>query len=189
MGFSLNTVDDLGSMGFSKIRAVSDMGFHIGIVFNFILSQNLDLRLIPSFSFGERFVEYYEDDLSEYSARQELDPYSLELPLLIKYNIYNMSRSSIYAVGGAKYSYDLRIYDNMQMAGDDILYVQPRKSDYHIKGGLGFQRNLRRIKLSTEIRASFGLMNLVLPGNVGTRYYESIDRLLSRNIMISLIIE
>lgn len=193
LGFSLHTVNDFESMGFSKIRAVSDLGFNIGIVFNFFLFENLDLRLIPSFTFGKRFVEYYEDDLSNFPYLQELDPYTLELPLLFKYNFYNVSNSSIYAVGGVKYSYDFNSAEGY-VAGDDFLYFRTLREDFHIEAGLGFQIKLKYIKLSTEIKGSFGIKNLVLPGDedhplIEQRHWEAIDRLHSRNFMISLIIE
>jgi hypothetical protein len=55
--------------------------------------------------------------------------------------------------------------------------------------GAGFDVYFSWFKFSAEIKGSFGLKNLALPGESNEMFYSSIDRLNSRSIMISFLFE
>lgn len=196
----LNTLDfalwpekDLQEYGFTYVLPSQDYGFHVGIVSNLKLHQYFDLRFIPTFSFGDRYIDYYYGDYEDgYTDRQVLEPYFFpDFPLHIKYKSARMTNTRAYVIGGVKYSYDRGSYEGRQPSGDDPLFLRTAKHDFHYEIGVGFDHYFYYFKFSTEIKASFGFRDLVLAGDDGldARYWNSIDRLNSRSIMISFLFE
>ncbi len=182
--------------GFTYVLPTQDYGFHVGIVSNLKLHQYFDLRFIPTFSFGDRYIDFYEDDYDQgYKYRQELSPYFLDFPLHIKYKSARMTNTRAYVIGGVKYSYDLGSYEDRRPGGDNPLFLRTAKNDFHYEIGVGFDHYFYYFKFSTEIKASFGFRNLVLDGEedivfgAQERHWSSIDRLNSRSIMISFLFE
>ena len=182
--------------GFTYVLPTQDYGFHVGIVSNLKLHRYFDLRFIPTFSFGDRYIDFYEDDYDQgYKYRQELSPYFLDFPLHIKYKSARMTNTRAYVIGGVKYSYDLGSYEGRQAGGDNPLFLRTAQNDFHYEIGVGFDHYFHYFKFSTEIKASFGFRNLVLDGVVDSvfdsqeRHWNSIDRLNSRSIMISFLFE
>lgn len=196
MDFALKPTAGDDDEGFSYILPQPDYGFHVGIVSNLKLGEYFDLRFIPTFSFGDRYIGYFTGDYNgpdSYDYRQVMDPYFLDFPLHIKYKSARMTNTRAYIIGGVKYSYDLRSFEGKD-PGDDPLFIRTRRNDFHYEIGLGFDHYFYYFKFSTEIKASFGFRNLVLPGDprhidVQERHWTSIDRLQSRSIMISFLFE
>jgi hypothetical protein len=180
---------------FTYILPTQDYGVHVGIVSNLKLHQYFDLRFIPTFAFGDRYIDYYYDDYEDgYTDRQVLEPYFLDFPLHIKYKSARMTNTRAYVIGGVKYSYDLGSYEGRGTT-DDPLFLRTAKHDFHYEVGVGFDHYFYYFKFSTEIKASFGFRNLVLDGEkdivfgAEERHWNSIDRLNSRTIMISFLFE
>ncbi len=203
MDFKLIPIKDLPNQGFlpdgngidnpsptDSLRYVlphQDIGFHIGIVSNLKLGRFFDLRFVPAISFGDRYIEYYEGPFGDgYEHRQELDATILEFPLHIKYKSVRMTNTRAYVIGGIKYTHDLASTEEAQA---DEIYARLAQNDIHYEFGVGFDHYFYYFKFSTEIKASFGLTNLIREGNKGRVYYDSIDRLNSRSIMISFLFE
>ncbi len=181
--------------GFTYVLPSQDYGFHVGIVSNLKLHQYFDLRFIPTFSFGDRYIDYYEGNYDDgYKYRQELSPYFLDFPLHVKYKSARMTNTRAYIIGGVKYSHDLGSYEGRR-PGNDPLFLRTAQNDFHYEVGIGFDHYFYYFKFSTEIKASFGFRNLVLKGEddigfgSGPRHWNSIDRLNSRSIMISFLFE
>lgn len=195
LGFAVKPATDLRNLSFHGQDSLKyvlpqyDYGFHVGIVSNLKLNQYFDLRFIPTFAFGDRYIDYYDGEFEDgHNDRQLMDPYLLDFPLHIKYKSARMTNTRVYVIGGVKYSYDLRSFEGRR-PGDDELFIRTRQHDWHYELGVGFDHYFYYFKFSTEIKASFGLRNLVLPGEEASRYYDSIDRLNSRSIMISFLFE
>ena len=63
MNYAIRPVDDLrSSFDFDYVLPEPDFGFHIGIVSNLKLNRYMDLRFVPTISFGDRHLEYYLED-------------------------------------------------------------------------------------------------------------------------------
>ncbi len=173
-------------------------GFNIGIVSNLKLTEHLDLRFIPTLVFADdRYIEYYTGAFNDGPAHNhhrfaENDPgvTQLDLPLHVKYKSVRMPNTRAYVIGGLKYSYDFASTEKGSTSGaQDVLFVKIGKNDIHYELGVGFDHYFYYFKFSTEIKASFGLMNLVRMGDEGARYFDSIDRVNSRSILISFLFE
>ena len=195
MNFDVTPVEDLPEP-FTYILQGQDYGFHVGIVSNLKLSQFFDLRFVPTFAFGTRWIEFYENEFEDgWSYRQEeLDPYFLDFPIHIKYKSARMTNTRVYVIGGIKFSHDLSSSEELEASGDVPLYLRTRQNDFHYELGVGFDHYFYYFKFSTEIKASFGFRNLVYRGDdahpsVNKTHWTSIDRLNSRSIMISFLFE
>ncbi len=200
MNYAIRPVESLREgQGFDYVLPEPDFGFHIGIVSNLKLNQYLDLRFIPAISFGDRHLEYYlPDDMagtgysSDWQRRephrdQDLEVTLLEFPLHLKYKSARMTNTRVYVLGGFKYSHDLASIE--LGAGEEIL-ARVARNDIHYEVGVGFDHYFYYFKFSGELKGSFGMFDLLRPGDDGfERYYNSIDRLNARSIMISLTFE
>ncbi len=195
MNFSIKPVDDLRDLDPDEklyyVLPEQDYGFHIGIVSSLKLGQFTDLRFIPTISFGERYLEYYKAEWDprdpDPGDRQYLEATILEFPLHLKYKSARMTNTRVYVLSGVKYTHDLASIE-MVIGGDPIL-ARVGRNDVHYEVGAGFDQYFYYFKFSAEIKLSFGLTNLIRDGNVHHRYYDSIDRLNSRSLMVSLTFE
>ena len=183
---------------FDYILPEPALGFNIGIVSNLKLTEYLDLRFIPTLVFADdRYVEYYQGDFDNgpnhnHHRFAENDPglTQLDLPLLLKYKSERISNTRAYVIGGLKYSYDFASTENKAAAdGADELYARIARNDIHYELGVGFDHYFYYFKFSTELKASFGLLNLLREGNKGAFYIDPISRVNARSIMISFLFE
>ncbi len=200
MNYALRPVEQLESnYGFEYALPEPDYGFHIGIVSNLKLHRYLDLRFIPTISFGDRYLEYYLPDydphnqntLSDWERRdpheeQDYEVTMLEFPLHLKYKSARMTNTRVYVLGGFKYTHDLASIE--LGVGDDIL-ARVARNDLHYELGAGMDHYFYYFKFSAEIKASFGMLDLVREGEAGPEFYNSIDRLNARSIMFSVTFE
>ena len=197
MQFAVKPAEDLQEThGFQHVLVEPDFGFHIGIVSNLKLTDFLDLRFVPTISFADRHIEYYTDYYSygpdgdaSYDERQELEVTMLEFPFHIKYKSERMLNTRAYVLGGFKYTHDLASIEHATSGGTGNVLARVARNDLHYEVGVGFDHYFYFFKFSTEVKASFGMGNLVRDGDDNARYYDSINRLSDRAIMISLLFE
>lgn len=199
MNFALRPVEDFHGLEspepgthdivtLHQVLPIGQNGFHLGIVSNLKLGPQLDLRFIPTLAFGDRRIRYSGLDRNgqklEPPLREQVESTFLEFPLHLKYKSVRIYNSRAYLIGGAKYSYDLASNENKD--GEDVLVRIPRH-DVYGEIGVGLDHYFEFFKFSLEVKGSLGLTNLIRHDN--TIYTNSIDRLNSKMIMISLLFE
>ena len=187
------------SFGFDGLNSVlprADWGFNIGIIGNVKINSMLDFRFIPTLVFGGRFVEYnYKipgtNGQESGIILQDLETTNIDFPVHFKFkSVRVLSNFRVYLLGGFKYSLDLASNQNKDEGeGENSLLLRTAKHDYMYELGAGFDVYFTWFKFSAEIKGSFGLKNLALPGESNEMFYSSIDRLNSRSIMISFLFE
>ncbi len=197
MDFSVNT-GTLSEYNLNSAKASAGFGLQIGLLSSFSLSENLSLRLIPTFVLGERSVDYdfihfdhiISDENKFAHTKQHTEVASLELPFNFQYKFTNNSRFQPFVLCGIKYSYDLSAsqYRLSDGAYNPLLF-KVGHDDIHIEVGTGIKRVYSLFSLSTEVKFSFGLNDLIHPGEYAPPYYESIEGLRSRSIMLSLVFQ
>jgi len=167
-----------------------EYGFHIGIVSNLRLAPMFDLRFVPTLAFGERFLEYrFLRAGSSSLITQPFETTFIELPLHVKYKSMRMTNVRAYVLGGFKFSIDLSSNQFKDEAEPELIYARTLRDDLQYELGAGFDFYFYYFKFSAEIKASFGLRNLIRPGEQGRIFYDPIDRLYSNTIMISFLFE
>lgn len=160
-------------------------GFTVGIVTNLRLTESLDLRFLPGMSFGERKLVYNIpiQDVNDVSNKDFFSIKStfLDFPLLIKYKSRRMNNERPYLLGGFAYRIDIS-----KTGQEDLVRLVPYNS--YIEAGMGWDTYLQFFRLSTELKFSFGIGNLLDDGPKNTQpqvYTNAISKITSNMFTLS----
>lgn len=159
-------------------------GFTVGIVTNLRLAESFDLRFLPGMSFGERklvynipVVDVTSDNTEYYSIKSTF----LDFPLLLKYKSKKMNNQRPYLIAGPA----LRI-DISKSGQEDLVRLKPFST--YLEAGVGWDSYLQFFRLSTELKFSFGLNNVLDTGPKTTQaqvYSSAFSRLISNVFTLS----
>ena len=189
----LPNADDYRVLG---VTAASSPGFSVGILGNLRLMRFVDLRFIPSLSFGSRTLQYNirgtgmagtpAGSDTTFLVNKKVNSTYLTFPLLIKYRSWRKDNYGAYLIGGVNYSIDLAAAKKTKQdtgTGD----IKLRTHDVAAELGAGFDFYNAYFKLSVEAKMIFGLKNLMVNDN--TLYSGSINQLHSKIFMLSFTFE
>ncbi len=167
----------------TKVRADIDKltpGFTVGIVTNLRLAESFDLRFLPGMSFGERQLVYnipipdtYSNGKGYYSIKSTF----LDFPLLVKYKSRKMNNQRPYLIAGGALRWDIS-----KSGQEDLVRLKP--FDTYIETGVGWDTYLQFFRLSTELKFSFGLSNILDSGpkNTVPQVYSNTFTKLTSNV-------
>lgn len=170
--------------GTEKIRAdISTLtpGFTVGIVTNLRLSESFDLRFLPGMSFGERKLTYNIpiQDINDLGNKTfySIKSTFLDFPLLLKYKSRKMNNQRPYLIAGGAYRIDIS-----KSGQEDLVRLKPLSA--YLEAGVGWDSYLQFFRLSTELKFSFGLNNVLDAGPKSTQaqVYSNAFSKLSSNI-------
>jgi hypothetical protein len=142
-GFSmgLNTMDFNAKMNPSDTNnwtaevVALKPGINIQIVMDYRPTTYLDVRFLPGVSFGQRNLNFYDEDGVLVNDEQQLESSFLEFPLLLKAKGMRLNNSRPYLIGGINFRYDLaakKEYDE-----ESAVYMRLRKADLYYEIGAG----------------------------------------------------
>jgi Outer membrane protein beta-barrel domain len=158
-------------------------GINLGMITNFRLHNNWDVRFIPAVSLQERRFNYIFSDrnLQDSIYSRTLEAAFVDLPLMLKFksDVYHNYR--VYVLLGAKYSRNL-ISDKRARADPDLIRIG--QNNFCIESGIGLDIYSDRVKLCPEIRYSLGVNNMYESQN--TRFGNVIQSLNLHNILICI---
>ena len=189
--FRISSKPDLAeydSLMMVNTRSLS--GFSLGIVTNLRMGKYFDLRFIPGLSFGDRYVNYtirYSTG-SEIVIPKSAESVYLDLPLLVKFKSSRMLNNiRAYVLAGGQYSFDMISAKKKKSPtnGDVVLKLNPH--DVQAQVGVGFDFYCTYFKFSTELKMSFGFLNMLVPED--NMYATSVTGLYAKNLQISFIFE
>lgn len=159
-------------------------GFTVGIVSNLRLTESFDLRFLPGMSFGERKLVYNipvidlnSDNRANYSIKSTF----LDFPLLVKYKARRMNNQRPYLIAGLAYRIDIS-----KTGVEDLVRTKPFSS--YVETGVGWDNYLEFFRLSTELKFSFGLNNVLNVGPKDTQaqvYSDALTQLVSNVFTLS----
>ncbi len=157
-------------------------GFRVGAVTNLRLSEYFDLRFLPSIAFGDRELVYNVEIYDVNQGTHPLDFYTikstyLEFPLLIKYKSSRLNNQRPYIIAGGAFRIDIS-----KSGQEDLLQMD--KTDFYFEAGVGWDSYFRFFRLSTELKVSLGLNNIIKNGTDPTQrqYYSNAIKDLRSNI-------
>ncbi len=212
MNFSVKPVDNLNLYTWSKqqapdlpnadaykvlgITSSASPGFSVGILGNLLLAKYLDLRFIPSLSFGSRTLSYTIQAFNmagtpagtdtTFMVNKKVNSTYLTFPLLFKYRSRRANNIGAYFIGGLNYSIDLAaVKKTKQDSGTGEIKLKTHDIGAEIGAGFDFYNTY--FKLGVEAKMIFGLNNLVVDDN--TLYSGSISQLHSKVFMLSFTFE
>lgn len=189
MNFAIKPLDNLRPLDtLYDVEALPELGFNIGIIADLKLNNFMNLRFIPSLSFGERTLNYsikYNNQIISLISKKVESTY-IEFPLELKLRSQRMTNTRAYVLGGVKYCLDLA--SQAKKKEDENEYViKLSKSDVLLELGVGFDFYLVYFKLGTELKMSYGINDLLIREN--NVFTNGIERLNSKMFQFSLTFE
>ncbi|MBO7444964.1 MAG: PorT family protein [Bacteroidales bacterium] len=165
-------------------------GFNLGIVTNLRLGKYFDLRFIPGLAFGDRIVNYsilYQSG-NQLVTKKNAESVYLDLPLMIKFKSSRMMNNiRTYVIAGAQYSLDLISAAKKQSSNPQEIILKLYPNDFQGFAGIGFDFYCTYFKFSTELKMSFGFVNLLKEED--NMYATSVTSLKSKILQISFTFE
>jgi hypothetical protein len=161
-------------------------GLNIQIVMDYRPTTYIDFRFLPGVSFGQRNLNFYDEDGVLVNDKQQLESSFLEFPLLIKAKGMRLNNSRPYLIGGVNFRYDLaakKEYDE-----ESEVYIRLRKADLYYEVGAGIDFYLPYFKLTIEAKMSNGLRDVLVhdePHPYHPEYVNSIESLKSQMWVLS----
>jgi hypothetical protein len=170
------------------VEPENQYGFNIGIVSSMRLAEYLDLRFVPTLTFGDRILEYtlrYQDT-TLYVNKKQIESTLIDLPLTLKYKSKRINNFRAYVLGGARYSIDLASQAEKKATSQQVI-VKIKRNDIAGELGVGFDFYLNYFKFGTELKVAWGLRDLLQrEDNI---YTKGIDKLNSKIVWITFTFE
>ena len=185
MDFGIRRPEMDTTLLFADVSRISP-GFQVSIVSDLRLADYFSLRFLPGITFGQRTIQYYNNDsIRSYSGNDmELESNYLDFPLLVKYKSKRVNNYAPYLIAGSSVRYDLAARRRINTTGDTDRRLRP--VDIYFEFGFGIDYYLKYFKFSTELKLSAGLRDIWI--NDDAKYegaeIESIDRLNSYLVML-----
>jgi len=161
-------------------------GINIQIVMDYRPTTYLDVRFLPGVSFGQRNLNFYDEDGVLVNDEQQLESSFLEFPLLIKGKGMRLNNSRPYLIGGLNFRYDLAAKKEYDEESD--VYIRLRKADLYYEVGAGIDFYLPYFKLTIEAKMSNGLRDVLVhdePHPYHPEYVNAIESLKSQMWVLS----
>ena len=174
------------------IEPVASQGINIGIVANKRLVDYLDLRFVPTLSFGERKLRYeiLEKDTTHQRYLKTIESTFIDFPLTLKYKSKRLpgagKNSRVYVLGGMRYSIDLASQKNKKSNNSDVV-IKLKPMDLMFTTGVGFDFYFQWFKFGIELQMSFGMVNVLYQEN--NQFTSSIDKLTSKMTWVTFTFE
>ncbi|MBN2615041.1 MAG: PorT family protein [Bacteroidales bacterium] len=209
MLFDLKTIDNLSSKVWTtdqlpdfnahsaqvySVTVQGAPGFSVGILGNLLLNKYVDLRFIPTLSFGSRSLQYKiraqglngGNIDSTIIITKQLNSTYLTFPLIFKYRSWRQNNVGGYFLGGASLSIDMAAAKQSKL-NDNIGIIKLHPHDLSLQAGAGFDFYNKYFKLGIEAKMIYGLKNLIIREN--DIYSGSISQLHSKIFMLTFTFE
>lgn len=184
--FKVETKDLSTVPGYLSVRTGVHPGYNIGIISDLRLHENLSLRFIPSFATTQRDLYFTFRDTTTGEVEEQLrevESSYIELPFLLKFRSDRINNYRWYVMGGVKYNLDLASKENV----DDDRIFKIKSKDFMYEVGIGLDFYFEYFKFSPQIKASFGMANLLVQD--GTFPVAGLEALRTRCILINFTFE
>ena len=187
--FDFTTVSTLENVmingGTHRVRAdVTKLtsGFDINAIIDYRIKQQWNLRALPGISFGERHLEFFDDNTNELLHTMKMSSNYIELPIHLKFSAKRHSNMRPYVFAGVNGRYNLS-------GGSDIkgsVFFGINNVEAFGEFGFGFEFYLVYFKFSIEAKFSTGVANVLTKGATDgyEEYYKAVDKLRSNLFMI-----
>lgn len=161
------------------------LGFQVQAVLAARLNDFLELRWLPGILMGERHLFFYKNN-DLYDDKHRLESSYLTMPLLLKYRSARVNNFRAYVIGGVDGKFDLaRTYRESEDVFMDLKLFDPA-----YEFGAGVDLYLRYFKMSLELRASWGVRNVLkIRDTPRPEFSNSLSRLRSSSYMFSIYFE
>lgn len=170
------------------IEIEPNVGFHLGPISNFRISDFLDLRILFDLSFSQRNINYYiltdvvENGVPQFeNYTMKLSSTFMEFPILLKYKSQRINNYRFYIIGGVNPKFDLAAKKKIPEIEQPKIRI--KQADLYAEIGLGVDFYTTYFKFAPEIKFGAGTINMLAQD--GSEYSASINYLKSTMVMLS----
>lgn len=180
----INTYDQ--SVLLRQIEVLPRWGMSFGMIANFNLKDYAALRIVPGISLEQRdFNYFFEDAVAPVDTvgpiNRKIEAAYFNLPVMMQWRTKYWNRSRLYVLTGAQIGFNLQ---SDKKVLDDPNRLKINTEDISLVLGIGWNLYGDRLKLSPEIRYSFGLFDIYQPLN--TTHATAISHLYSQVLTFSI---
>jgi len=163
------------------------IGFNVGLVVDYKLHDNINLRFEPGLSSNTKTLTY-----TFQNETREVPGTYLRMPLLLKFSTNRLDNMRAYVIGGL--SYDFNFSSNQDNVDDNSDgQFRMKKNNFMYEVGIGVDLYLYFFKFSPSIRGIFAINNEIIPDNVpgsfSGPYTGFIDYFGTRGVFINFTFE
>jgi hypothetical protein len=170
------------------IIAQSNTGFNLGLISNFKLSSNFDLRITPTLSFVDRSITYSYID-NKLNAYKPIESTYVDFPINLKLKSIRLRNVRVYVIGGIKPAIDVisqKKFDDTDLPEEDKR-VKLKRFNASWEAGVGLDLYYLYFKMSPEIKISRGFTNILRTEN--NRFSRPLDGLFTQLFTFNLYFE
>lgn len=141
----------------ADITVEASPGFNVGLITDFRLHKNLNLRFEPGLMTNSKKI-FFNHLPTEQDSVREISSTYLHVPLLLKFSTDRYKNIRPYVLGGISYNYN---FSSNEANQDDNSSGQFRmkSNDFMYEVGLGIDIYLNFFKFSPSIRGVFAINN------------------------------
>jgi len=168
------------------INVVPKVGFNVGLIGDYRLHKNINLRLEPGLSSNSKELDFtYIEGGAKDSIRTVNSTY-LRIPLLVKFSTDRFNNIRPYTIGGVSYDYNFSSnQDNPEDNENGEFRMKKNNFSYEI--GLGIDIYMPYFIFSPSIRGVFAINNeLVRDDDPNSQWTGNIDYFGTRGIFLKL---
>ena len=166
------------------------VGFSVGVIGDLRITDNLNLRLSPTFSLSEINYRYtiqvnqVNDTL--YFARSSHNPYlsCVEFPLHLKYRSKRYNNVAAYLIAGV----NPKLYFSFKKQTQDYNWLKSKAFDTALEVGTGFDIYNQWFKMGVEFKFAYGLLNAMSEDQV-YYYGQPLNAFKNKQFQLSLTFE
>ncbi len=177
-----------------SIGARPTLGFTVGIISDMRLGRFFNLRFTPDLQFGERLlvydIQYSYQGVQEYLLGyvKRVPSTLLNFPLNLKYKGMRSHNVRPYIIGGARISIDLGSQASKTINENEReITIKLQRNDVYAEAGVGFDFYFNWFKMSTEIKMSYGIMDVLF--HETNIWVDPIERLNSKLFQFNITFE
>ncbi len=157
---------------YQKIEVEEKPGFNVGIIADYKLNNNFNLRFVPALTLSKRQInfELIESGVVVPSV-QEDEAALLDVPIQVKYRSDRLANVRPYVLAGMRYIKDMSSKKDVEELG--VLRLQD--TDFALTLGAGIDFYLEYFKLGFEMKYQHGFNNLLVEDeSIFSQAFESI---------------
>ncbi|MBO8438820.1 MAG: PorT family protein [Bacteroidetes bacterium] len=178
-------MNEYGEIWMAQVSSFSP-GFNVGLLCDFYLCPYLNLRLVPSFYFGNKTVTFREEFSGE-EIKTDVKSNYINVPIELKYSAKRINNYRPYIMIGVAPSFDVS-----KKKGELLRF---KTYDTYLEIGLGCDIYFPFFKFIPELKFCFGLQDILqrkrgdLKDPLDYKYTASIERARSNMVVLSFYFE
>lgn len=158
-------------------------GFNLGAVINYHVTENFDVRLLPTLSLVSRTLVARYADGQELS--KQVSSTFIETPLVIKYKARRRGNFRFFVMAGGKFNYDFGSEEDVKQGPEQV--PQLTQSYFEYEYGLGVDLYFPYFKFTPQVKFSRSTTNVLVDND--DPISRSLDGLYPKMMYISFFFE